>query len=354
MNGQNLLVGFALGIAALSNVACKQVECGAGTIEVDGVCQAGDEPGTPECGAGFIYDTETGRCEPDYGLDGGNQGICDPTTTVAVVDDAGITHCIGTGTSTCAADLPCPPPSAGQMSICGRVLNVRNTLPLDDDVAEGGPAEGILVSAYEPLSFADNPSATPPIMTVPADTCGRYVMENVQVPATGFIAIAVDDDPGSGEDLYLLTGIAFPAAAGTFSPTVAWVTELALVEAWGAAAGQDFVTEGVYLPIFLNPEVAPYPSDYMEGTPVMGVKVTEGTTVFADRDFYFSDAEPLLRETIAPAQDSTGVNGSALMINTGLVNHGGTGGEGDCSWPNNLGAAIGGVVFVQERHLECN
>ena len=53
---------FTVAAALLAGAGCTTVECGDGTIEEDGVCIAGVEPGT-QCGPGTTYSSTTGRCE---------------------------------------------------------------------------------------------------------------------------------------------------------------------------------------------------------------------------------------------------------------------------------------------------
>jgi hypothetical protein len=102
-----------------------------------------------------------------------------------------------------------------------------------------------------------------------------------------------------------------------------------------------FSEVGVYMPIFLH-----------AGAPVEGVEITNnGGTRPAD-SFYFDDSDPDLRRSVAPGQSATGVNGTGLMVGSGLSVHSGAGGEvAGCVWPQDQAVAIPGVVFAQERVL---
>lgn len=55
------------------------------------------------------------------------------------------------------------------------------------------------------------------------------------------------------------------------------------------------------------------------GEPVAGVSLTledepMGLEIRPDDDFYFSDADPATRTTVAPLLTATGVNGSGLLV----------------------------------------
>jgi hypothetical protein len=55
-------IGFMVGGLALLGTSCgDNVDCGDGTVRVDGVCV----PSADACGAGATYNPDTGRCDPD-------------------------------------------------------------------------------------------------------------------------------------------------------------------------------------------------------------------------------------------------------------------------------------------------
>ena len=60
MNKKLSLVALSLAVGLLPS--CRQIECGDGTIEEDGVCRANGEVETPNCGQGFFWDTVSGMC----------------------------------------------------------------------------------------------------------------------------------------------------------------------------------------------------------------------------------------------------------------------------------------------------
>jgi hypothetical protein len=348
------LSSVVLSIAALLLPSCRQIECGPGTLEVDGVCMANGDEQMPNCGQGFYWDSVSGTCRSGA-FDDAGVGICDPETTTPVVDDQGVVHCVGTGGVNCDVFLPClAPTQQNRISICGRIYDTETSEPLDDgDETNGEPYLDIEVRIYEPLGFVGNPNAVPFAMGQ-VDSCGRFKAENIPWQASGYAAVAIEDASGSGADTYMLTGVAESTPqASLIADFKAFATRNDTVDGWDASAnrtGTDrFRVKGVYLPIFLDPNDEPHTEPF-EGAAQAGVQVTEGTTVIPSNDFYFSDTDPRLRTTIDVSLNETGANGSALMIDTGLGNHSGTGNEPDgCEWPSTLSAAVPGVVFLQER-----
>jgi len=354
-------IRVAAWVAALVVAAggCKTVECGANTIQQDDMCIAQATGPSAECGPGTVYSQETNRCENALFADGG--GLCGPNTTL-VIDDHGIRTCVGTGSGAtdCSQALPCPSPSGSNVSLCGRIYNLEDSKPLDDgNAADGEPYKGVEIRIYDPISFVS--STNPQVLARShPDSCGRFAVVDAPRPATGFIALATDDDSTGTADDYILTGIASPASGGqALSPLRAWVFKRTTDATWsqsaGLASGTSFGKMGVYIPIFLSGTagVAPFPLTPTSGVQVAIVESTTGMrTVHADQDFYFSDTDPLSRKTVAPAQSSTGANGTALYINQpslGSFSGLGNAGAGNC-WRTDLAAAPVGAAYVQERN----
>jgi hypothetical protein len=352
--------GFAAWVVAAGLAGgCKTVECGANTIEQDGTCVAQATDSSAECGPGTTFNKESGRCENSLFLDGG--GLCGPNTTV-VVDDHGVRTCVGTGGGggDCTQPLPCPSPSGSNVSLCGRIYNLEDSKPLDDgNAADGEPYKAIEIRVYDPIAFVSSQNPTVLVRSKP-DSCGRFAVVDAPRPATGFIAIATDDDSGASADDFVLTGIAAPVSGGqALSPLRAWVFKRTTDAAWSQAAnlpsGMTFGSMGVYVPIFLSgmTAVSPFPATPTSGVQVAIVDSLSGMrTVHADQDFYFSDSDPLSRKVVAPMQNSTGANGTGLYINQpslGSFSGIGNAGAGDC-WRTDLAAAPKGAAYVQERN----
>ncbi len=350
------LAGLVAAVAA-GAAGCRSVECGANTIEQSDVCVAqAVDPGA-ECGPGTVFNVETGRCENALFLDGG--GLCGQNTTL-VINDAGIRTCVGTGGSSndCSQALPCPGPSGGNVSLCGRIFDLETSQPLDDGNATNGePSKKIELRVYDPIAFV---AGNAPVLAMAApDSCGRFAIMNAPLPGSLFIAVATDDVTGSGSDDYVLTGIAAPVSGGVTLPDLrAWVFRRTTDTKWstqaGLAAGATFGKMGVYIPIFLSgtTPLAPFP---LTPTPDVMVAIvgSSGTrVVHPENDFYFDDSDPLARTLLSTTRAQTGMNGTALYINQpSITNFSGIGnaGAGLC-WRKDLAAAPVGGAYVQERN----
>jgi hypothetical protein len=342
-------------LAALPSLSgCTQVECGDGTIEVDGVCQIGDgfDPDNPICGPGTHL--ESGECVPNIDP----PAVCGPNTNPEVQPD-GTILCVGTGGGGCGS-ISCGSPAGSNMSLCGQLYDVETGAiirqvdppPTGQPCDEANPtADGpcaLSVEFYDPLAFAANPAGTSPLN---ADTklindCGHFIGVNVTRPFNGFAAVAIEDctDMDCGDDVRL-TGIAFPVEAGEVRRDLrAFAIRRTTDEIWTSSAGDpfaggaSFVDKGVYGPVFNH-----------EGVPVEGVVITAGGATRPADDYYFSDTDPTLRTTVDTDLSSTGPNGMGLMVNSSLGNHSGVGGEPDgCEWQSELATSIATVLFFRE------
>jgi hypothetical protein len=349
------LVPPALIAAVAALAGCEELACGDGTLEMDGECVPADgvSPEAERCGAGTQYDLVSQECVP----------ILPPTqcgaNTVAETNEEGVTICVGTGdVGGCTGPIACPTPEPDKVAICGQLLDTGTGEPLvDPDGGSGalcdpeaptptGPCSLGLV-LYDPLEFAADQQDAPPLDNeeLVVDKCGRFRAKNVETTANTFYAVAVDDSTAGSADAYALTGVTFGMEPGEKRANIRGYGTLRTTDAaWTDSAndpfaGATFSEQGVYVGVHL----------YM-GQPVEGVKITVGGTVKPDDDFYFADSDTgTVRSTIDPAAEATGPNGAGLVVRSGLVNHGATGGEPEgCQWPAALAAAIGGVVLVRE------
>lgn len=344
----------ALSLAPLvfSQWSCNALDCGPGTIERNGSCEVADSsapPETPFCGNGTHYDDNSQSCISDL-----PPTVCDPATSSEVPQDDGTILCVGTGPVGCS--LGCPAADTGKVTVCG-VLKDAET---DDDIKDGSGAPcdpgsptatgpcSITLQFYDALAFAQNPTSTTPLTPelLTINDCGQYVAKNIPLPATGYLAVGVEDiDPN---DNYTLAGVAIPATSGLQRKGLnTYAVRKASDDKWSTDAGlaQNFSAMGAYMPIFLYKD-----------TPVSGVVVTSnGTPVATNTEWFFSDTDPTERSMIVDAatQPATGPDGTALVVNTSLVNHSGQGGEPtNCVWHSDLAAAIAGVYFVQTVSAE--
>ena len=320
--------------------------CDQGTIEIDGLCRVDIVVDDPRCGFGtHLADL---MCVPDL-----PPTVCDEGTTEAVVDLNGVTVCIGTGEGLgCESDITCPSPEGGKVSVCGRILDTETRLPIQKQTgsARCGSAEAdgpcsLRIRFVDALAFVGNPM-TPPLSTeaIIIDECGRFSGKNVTLPFNKAIGVAVDEIDG---DTRALTGVAFFGTSGMQHTDVnAYSTLRTTDQKWTDTgnppfAPQTFAEHGVFVAMFVH-----------DGQPVQGVRVTSGGTVLAGKDYYFADQDSRLT-TVDASLDSTGPNGAALLVDSSLGEHSGTGGEiGSCSWASALATSqIPGVVFVADREL---
>jgi hypothetical protein len=361
-----VVVAVVVAVAAGGTLAgCNTIECGANTVEQDGMCVAMPGAIGAECGPGTHFNSETGRCESDFFEEGG--GLCGEGTSV-VVNDEGVRVCVGTGGggTNCETALPCPPPTeANRVALCGRIFDLEDSSPLDDgNPGNGEPHKTVEIRILDPFAFIGNPN--PPVLArVYPDSCGRYAIQNAPRAPAGhaFLAIAVDDivDPNDPNtpligDNIVITGIGEDLPAGAVRSTQrAWILRRATDEAWSVSAGltgMTFGRRGVYIPIFLGAgdPAPPFPSNPTEGV-MTAIFDGSGRVVNEASDFYFDDTSPTTRRTVSPTRNATGRNGTGLYIGQGTITtFSGVGATpaGSC-WAKNPAAAPAGAAFVQER-----
>lgn len=336
-------------LVAMAASSCNQdaVVCGAGTLEIDGVCEAIVRAAPPAecCGLNTEWDATLLTCV------GVQTTFCDEVTTVTVREEDGTSTCIGSGPRECG--LPCPTPDPGLFTVCGFLHDVETDERIEGP-ATGGLCDPALPSAsgscsleiqfYDALQFADDPSGATPLEAeyVRVNDCGEFVAHNLPVPALEFIGIGVDD--AIADDRYVQAGVALAAVGGQrVNELRVYAMRHATDDMWTDSAGmpfgsQTFVDRGVYAGIFKH-----------RGQPVQDVVLWSAGAPVPGSDYYFSDASPTQRTTVVAGQNSTGPNGTALLVDIDLVRQTGQGGEiGECAWPNPLGDAIPGVAFVQE------
>lgn len=253
----------------------------------------------------------------------------------------------------CIDDLLCAEQPPGKACIAGRLRDfetsgpVRDS-PLDDALCTAVTASGpcsLSISVTDFVAFAQNPSGTVPLALDEhvVDRCGRFRLSGFQVPGFGLVVVTIDDD-GAAPDEHVLSGVLLAVGDGDRLDlrrgyAVRHDTDLG----WTAGAGdpfgaQSFSVRGVFAPVFLR-----------GATPVQGVAITANGSVQAGDDYYFSDSDPLVRTTIDPSASSTGVDGAGLLVDSGLMNHSGMGGEPPgCEWPSVLASTVPGVVLVHD------
>ncbi len=288
---------------------------------------------------------------PVVGTDAAVDAAIDATIDAAI--DAPID---ASAASDCSIELPCPTPRANHLTVCGRLYDLESDRPIASSTpgeacnpyapAAEGPCS-LAIHFYDALEYSRDPTAAAPVVpgSLEVDDCGRVVAQDLNQPAFGFLGVVVDDGAGT-IDRHRSTAIALlNARAAPARGTRLYVTRETTNQAWSTSAaldGQTFATRGVLAMRFRY-----------QGMPRSGVTVRRSGTLIPADDFYFSDTTAE-RTTIAPDQLATGANGMALVINSSVTNHDGTGNlpTASCRWPEQLGGTIPGVVFVQPHDAE--
>jgi hypothetical protein len=363
--------------AALVSACDDDERCGPGEVDVGGGCVLDADP-ICRCGPltrweppyGCVSDffepvgltPAVACCGPGTELDPGGFCVatapaitCEPSRSPRV-NEVGDWYCGPFGPGACGP--PCPPPEPGNVAVCGRFVEAETAEPIDSDDATGescdpeNPSSGgpcaLSVTFHSALQYAADPSSAPAI--VPASMrvtdCGWFAAE-LEEPELGFLAVVVDRNAELA-DTRVPTVHVLPAPQGSrLNGLIMYSVRRATDAAWTATAGdpfggQTFADRGAVLATYLH-----------AGAPVAGVQVVADGEQ-PQSDFYFADTDPWTRTTVDPALDATGVNGSALLVDSPFVDHSGGGGEPPgCYWPESLATGIAGTIMVQRFEAEC-
>lgn len=348
MHARIVLLALLTALAA----GCKNVDCGDGTTERNGICVPSSETvGTAQCGP--FTELHGDRCVPIF-----PPTLCDPATTQPDVDELGVVTCIGTGGGGCAAKLPCPVGTAGRQTICGQLYDFENNQPYAAASPTGtkcipGATSGpcaLGIKAYDAVAFAQGNTTALATGEIYIDDCGRYKVADIAQPAGPFIALAIDDaDPTKPGPLGTTNavGVATNKAPNTATKDFeAFIVKPSTTAAWGSSGGPVFdMTHGIYAPVFRGHRAG---TDQVSGVTVIISPMVNPPTFMGDpaRDYYFA-ADPRL--TVS-AINATGPNGTALLSGASLTEiYSGVGGglPTECRWDIHGGASIGFVVFIQ-------
>jgi hypothetical protein len=357
MSKPNVLTLTLAAVLLTAASSCDRTVCGDGTIERDGECVSeGSEIGSARCGAGTVLGVD-GMCVAEV-----PPTVCGDGTLPDETLNPGYLTCLPNGcVIDCDADLPCPTPSPGKVSFCGRIYRVEDELRVQSanptaapcgtpGASTDGPC-ALTIQFYSALDYAADPDSTP--LTPEGfhvDGCGRFVADSLPFPTLGYLAIGIEDAAGAPA-VHRRTGVAFTTAQNQATAKArAYVVTADAEATWSEAAGLSpgFVDRGAILMTFYR---GTRESGY---TPAPGVRITENDATVPDQDWYFDDTDASQRLVVSSTRDSTGANGSVLKIGgTGVVEHSGTGGEpGGCSWTSELARAIPGVLFVTPRFAQ--
>ncbi len=350
-----ITITTAVGLFGLTQTSCNQVDCGAGTIERGGTCvPADDATDDALCGEGTHL--EQSLCVAD------DLTICDPSTTEARPDPiTGVVTCVGTGTVGCGQPLACGTASGGKINVCGQLIDAETDEPFEAAGASGtgcdinspaasGPCS-MIVNFYDAIQFVTSTMPTklnPDSNPVFIDDCGRFRIQNIKNPDSGFLGVEIDDNEGKGAaNLRTRSGVAIATAANKSFTIEAYSVRKTTDTAWTASVGLSGPTlgdRGAWLGIFRY-----------KGQPTDGVTVTRnGAPVPVNDDFAFTDNSTTARTTPVAAATATvtGKNGSMLLLNSTLVAHSGTGGTNvpaTCKWQSALGTGVANAYIIQVR-----
>lgn len=339
----------ALGPFAVLATGCKSVDCGDGTIERNGSCQAADQT-TAAAKCGPFTELVGDQCVPQF-----PPTVCDDGTTEADPDpQTGVTTCIGTGGGGCSAPLACPSPAPGTQTICGQLFDFETGAAFAASSASGerctapaasGPCS-IGIRAYDAIAFGSSPTTAEPLAVGDTylDDCGRYRLSNVVVSAVGpFVGLGIDDAMMGPPGTTVTIGVALPKAADTASRGIeGFVAPLATTTKWQASGGPS-LAGGIYAMVFRAASTG--------SALKAGVTATLMGNPIAGNDSYFAAGETT-RATIDPAANATGANGTALVTAASVaqgVEYSGTSGDlpPSCTYSKHAGVALSGIVFIQ-------
>ena len=251
----------------------------------------------------------------------------------------------------CSEPIECPVPASG-ITICGQIVEAGSNDAIVAEFPTGevcaataaGPC-ALRMQVYDALELSMNPAGAVALgADVVVDDCGRFRASNVPAPSFGFVALTVDDAPGSG-DLFRVTAVSVEDTPSAQTGITAYATAAAMDEAWSASAGlvgDTFAERGVVALVFGH-----------QGVPRSGVEARRGGASVPDDDFYFSDTDDA-RTTVDAGLALTGSNGTALFLDSSSpLSHTGSGNEpGSCAWEDVIVGSPAGVVWFQAVEAE--
>ena len=145
---------LVVAVIASFEVGCDSTQCADGTIERNGACEPANViVGPAECGP--FTELQGDKCVPMF-----PPTECDPSTTQGEIDPAtGVTSCIGiAGGGGCSAPLPCPAPTDGKQTLCGRMYNFEDGEIFQAENATGARCTYSPPTASGPCAASSLPS----------------------------------------------------------------------------------------------------------------------------------------------------------------------------------------------------
>ncbi len=244
----------------------------------------------------------------------------------------------------CPLQPDCPQPPPGEITLCGRVVDLETSQPITSDPPD--------VRVFDPTTLRNDPLNAVELAKVTPDDCG-YFTTTVNGSSEGLL-IHTGSISIFSNDPRRVVSLVMTQPGNTYRQN-AWVLRHTVDETWSTAAnlsGPSFAESGSILPIFVDLDGSP--AGPLQGTPVAGVAMTADGSPITQDAFFFSDADALSRATLAPAQATTGTDGSGLWRSQGGAFSMFSGSKSGCTFPKVQGSVILGMVQVQEINGTCN
>ena len=248
------------------------------------------------------------------------------------------------GMLACDQTPACPPPSAGEVTVCGSIVDLA-----DSSIIEG---DSVTVRVFDLLELTTNPTNPDPLVAVAPDECGRFEAGEISSFFPGLIVITTDDDDQLGGEYRRRVASLVDADPGQVVLRNAYALRSDTDSQWATAAGLasgSFADQGTLLPIFIDvtkPPVAPF-----QGAPVSGVAIDQGG-LGGGEDYYFTDSNPLTRTTPSEAAPTTGPNGTGLWTG-GLPGSNYDGDKAGCTFESVNGIGLPAFLQAQEMLGTC-
>jgi len=354
---------------------CNTDDCPVGQVLYEGECVdvIPSNDGSLECGPGTYENLGICWANPEE--------VCGPNTEVVfVLDASGVEtrafYCEGQRIS----DVPpCPDSTDGTICVSGwakYLMDPANPCKIMETVITFGPdATQVEVAVYDPLAYASasDPTTVAPLGVTEVNSVdGTWKVENIDVPASGFIAAVVRSiDPGTE---FIFTGYPYPAAAGvnieetsafgvTADQNTAWsaaIGDAAIAGANNCSAGDTLFDCGTWVGVF------GYEQDnggitFLEGmVPRNGVGEPPPEIPITNAFFLDDTCEDFVQPATL-AESYTGSNGVVFMPGAQLSNFMGTCADltpdSECetesyTFEPRLGGAAPQAIFVQLEYPE--
>jgi hypothetical protein len=231
---------------------CGQVECGKGTVEVDGVCQVANRL---ECAAGFKAQGD--KCVPE------DEWVTHYCGENAAYDKAsGTCVGIGGGEQTGCTER-CPAVSGSKICLQGQVFHAPALLAYhagDKQLADIQDSivttidDGAIIKIFDPLDFVTNPSSSVPLAQTDVGPDGCFVAKDVSIPFSNLFVVGVDDKTAGGTT-WVLAGLGVKPTVGVNSEDLLTpaVTQT-LAAQWDSAGTPpyNFYKDGSMFAMFLD------------------------------------------------------------------------------------------------------